>query len=362
MPSTKTLARICVFNEITKKEEKLTPLQHKRYLINLEKFNKNNNNNVMQIDDEKSISEISEEEKKEEILEEIKVEKKLSLTNEEMFEKYDKPNIDDLDFEVIQNEGKNFYVHPHEPEKLLDKPWSLNMEAGYWGYRLAQKEEEENKIAKEKKDLEEALLFNPSSGYSEDCKTLSKTHRYICVGNVNSLGDKPKIEYCSKYDVQLDYDSNNVGEIRKYNKVSTTKGLGVVCYMEEEFYKVGETKEDYEANKDIHFHFNKLEMLQILFWILTSVYHINETIIKNIFVGHEHGDKNKKCHYQCCLFFLVAVKRDWQPAVFIYKGKRILIMFQVAKNGHAIANYCKKEGDFCYLKEDDVINIKYFLK
>jgi len=84
--------------------------------------------------------------------------------------------------------------------------------------------------------------------------------------------------------------------------------------------------------------------------------------VHQITVGHEHGLKNGKCHYQICIDFMSNCRVTIKP--FIIESPipsltaetfEFLGMVQRARNSHALKNYCKKEGDVKYLYPEKVI-------
>lgn len=82
-------------------------------------------------------------------------------------------------------------------------------------------------------------------------------------------------------------------------------------------------------------------------------------LVKQILLGHEHGTKLKKCHYQMCVEFERNVNIVIKPQVITICGHELLMMAQTARNTHALKNYCKKEGDFHWLYEDKKVSMVY---
>lgn len=149
----------------------------------------------------------------------------------------------------------------------------------------------------------------------------------------------------------IEEDSRFTAHTKKHQYNS--RGLGCVVYMSWERYSnVGDVTEQAIANADVHFPFNKETMMIIMKHILTGVYKIDESKIKNIFVGHEHGSKYNRCHYQIAVFFNSTQHKQWSPAAFSYDKVNCMIMFQRCNNPMALQNYVKKDQDYCSLNLD----------
>lgn len=69
-------------------------------------------------------------------------------------------------------------------------------------------------------------------------------------------------------------------------------------------------------------------------------------------IGHEHGDENKKCHFQCAVKTIGRNARKMEPSSFTIDNFTYLIMFQRAKNIMKLWNYCKKKKDFLEIDFD----------
>lgn len=87
--------------------------------------------------------------------------------------------------------------------------------------------------------------------------------------------------------------------------------------------------------------------------------------IDQILVGHEHGDKNKKCHLQIAITFAKEIRKILKPGKLTLFKENCLItslifMQQKTRNNLALQRYCEKEGDFSFLNEEKKIN--YFKK
>lgn len=180
-------------------------------------------------------------------------------------------------------------------------------------------------------------------------------YSYVKVEAVREIDSYESFIYESKEmlmtleDLQA-FNKDDDLEMLGVSQVYPTTGLGVVVYLDKEEYS-----EDFDENTEIHFPFDKESMLRLLFHIITQTYDIKEIDLENIYVGHEHGGKKNKCHYQCCIFFKKQIKRNWHPAIFKYKKAKCLIMYQKSKRPHALRNYVKKDKDFCFLNHDEKI-------
>jgi hypothetical protein len=124
------------------------------------------------------------------------------------------------------------------------------------------------------------------------------------------------------------------------------KAFGIVIYGDNSIYK-----EDKEENKNIHIDLQKSEIAYFLFNKIRTELGVDAT---NIIVGHEHGDENKKCHFQCCVKLVKRISKMVGPFSADMHGIKILGMFQKAKTPDALWNYCKKDGDF-YVHEPEEI-------
>jgi hypothetical protein len=82
--------------------------------------------------------------------------------------------------------------------------------------------------------------------------------------------------------------------------------------------------------------------------------------VDQILVGHEHGSISGKCHYQCIVTFCKKVDLSVKP--FQSPDGGLLFMYQKAKSPNALAQYCKKEGDFTYLYPEKLVSKVYTLK
>lgn len=134
-----------------------------------------------------------------------------------------------------------------------------------------------------------------------------------------------------------------------------TKSFGIVVYMDDSMYK-----EDPDLNDGIHFPVAK----EIVFYnLLKAFYDLgigNKNNVSYAIIGHEHGDKNRKCHMQILITFSKKIQKKIKPGNFIIDDINYLYMTQKAKTPAKLRNYCRKEGDFIELTPEK--NIKEILK
>ena len=78
---------------------------------------------------------------------------------------------------------------------------------------------------------------------------------------------------------------------------------------------------------------------------------------KQITVGHEHGNRENKCHLQICVKFYEALSRFLFPGYVNIRYKeqefKLLFMQQMGRNSKALAKYCEKGKDFSRLFNGD---------
>jgi len=121
------------------------------------------------------------------------------------------------------------------------------------------------------------------------------------------------------------------------------QGFGVVIYGDDSVYteSVGE-------NLNIHFKSTKEEVFEKLIELSKRFVKYSPS---EVIIGHEHGDKNGKCHYQCAVYYPGRVNRIVEPGFFEINGEKHLYMFQAMVRKEALFNYCRKGGDY-YEKND----------
>ena len=123
-----------------------------------------------------------------------------------------------------------------------------------------------------------------------------------------------------------------------------SKGLGVVIYMEPKKYK-----ESNDENENIHIEISKTEIYEAIQKIIKE----KSKLLKYAIIAHEHGNKLKKCHYQCCFVFAEKLGLYLRPMQININSCVLLLMFQTANNPNALFEYCKKDDDYEIFGEPD---------
>lgn len=143
---------------------------------------------------------------------------------------------------------------------------------------------------------------------------------------------------------ELESLDNDVGVVDIAPTKRKYAGLGIIVMLEPSKYS-----DSKEVNTTTHLPANKEEICQAI---------QNQIVIrfllplKNIIIGHEHGTKDGKCHYQVCLLLMHPVQTLIRPGKFQCNGSTYLYITQRARHSKALSNYCKKDGDFFVLNPD----------
>lgn len=148
-------------------------------------------------------------------------------------------------------------------------------------------------------------------------------------------------------------EANDVSD-NKYieMKNNKSKSIGVVMYLESKEYS-----ENKEENMNIHIPESASPsfLAKVLKFIFEKIYEID---IIELIMGHEHGDKNNKCHLQIIIIFEKLFRKIMKPGALKikYDGKiiKLLFMQQKTKNVYALKNYCKKERDATIIKNNEI--------
>ena len=150
-----------------------------------------------------------------------------------------------------------------------------------------------------------------------------------------------------------DIDENEISD-NKYvaMKNNKCKSIGVVMYMQKNEYK------GKEENENIHI--RNAESPSFLALIIKKIFEeIYKTKINELIMGHEHGEKNKKCHLQIIINFETMFRKIMRPGALKIKYDNqftcLVFMQQKTKNPHALKNYCLKERDATIVKNDEFI-------
>lgn len=140
-------------------------------------------------------------------------------------------------------------------------------------------------------------------------------------------------------------DENDAIKSYQDKRKFDSKSFGIVIYGDNSMYD-----SDIEKNKSIHFKHTKEE----IFYCLLVVLHeqIGNRRVKEAVIGHEHGEKNSKCHMQVYIRFFDRIHTSLKPSNFEYEGEKFLYMAQSARSCVALKKYCKKEGDYIEIEFD----------
>ena len=143
--------------------------------------------------------------------------------------------------------------------------------------------------------------------------------------------------------------SNNKYVEMKNNK---SKSIGIVMYMQDR---------DYSDNKEenLNIHIKEASAPSFLAKIIKYIFEkLYETIIIEVVMGHEHGDKNNKCHLQIIIIFEKMFRKLMKPGALKikYDNKIICLLYmqQKTKNAYALKNYCKKERDATIVRNNEI--------
>jgi hypothetical protein len=137
-------------------------------------------------------------------------------------------------------------------------------------------------------------------------------------------------------------------------KLGGAKSFGVVIHGDNLMYST-----DIEANKGIHIPLTNELMMAILEHFTKAL--IPKGKVKQMIIGHEHGDINGKCHFQCYVELINDTNITISPFKIIYDGVTLLGMSQVAKKKNALTTYCMKSNDFVKLRKDEELKTFYKL-
>ena len=147
-------------------------------------------------------------------------------------------------------------------------------------------------------------------------------------------------------------EANEVSE-NKYVPLKNNKcqSIGVVMYLQKNEYK-----ENNEENKLIHI--RDAASPSFLALVIKKIFEeLYQTKIKNLIMGHEHGEKNSKCHLQIIINFDKPFRKIMKPGAMKLKYDNqytcLIFMQQKTRNSHALRNYCLKERDATIVKDDE---------
>jgi hypothetical protein len=156
--------------------------------------------------------------------------------------------------------------------------------------------------------------------------------------------------FSKKKKAKENYIGDEINSISEKNDVSDNKyklvnnkciSIGVVIYLEKKFYD-----EDKEKNKNIHI--RDADPPSILALLIKKCFEdLYKIPIKQLVLGHEHGDENNKCHLQMIIIFEKIFNKVLNPGaikiIYDEKSTNLIYMQQKTFNVYALTNYCKKE-------------------
>ena len=99
-----------------------------------------------------------------------------------------------------------------------------------------------------------------------------------------------------------------------------------------------------DKNISLHFKHTKEKVFICLLRALFEC--IGDRNLSECVVGHEHGDKLKKCHLQIYMKFNERIETRILPSKFEYESETFLYITQRARMPKALKNYCMKENDY----------------
>ena len=188
-------------------------------------------------------------------------------------------------------------------------------------------------------EIKVSNIENPQSPNEND--NTIKTKKELDIENSNQMSK----DILSEYGINRSDGILTNPEKKRFN----SKGIGAVVYMEPENYETGEKIEN------IHINAAKFEIYNA---ICDLFFPTKKNILKYGIIGHEHGSKLKKCHYQCGFIFTDKLNMILSPGKFTIRNITYLVMFQSVQNPNAIMTYCKKEHDYTILGEGNGLQSK----
>lgn len=142
---------------------------------------------------------------------------------------------------------------------------------------------------------------------------------------------------------------NSVSDNELVQIKNNSTSVGMVFYAEKKY-------ESPEEEKHNHIPFAEVPQLypQIIAKISELGINRNPT---QVIVGHEHGDKNSRCHLQTCLLFDKPITQILNPGritVIVEQETSFVLLFmqQKGRNSKALQTYCKKAKNYTTLKPE----------
>lgn len=150
---------------------------------------------------------------------------------------------------------------------------------------------------------------------------------------------------------------NGVSDNRYKRINNNSKTIGMVFYMES----------GYSRNIDENYEIHIPQASRPSPYAVVIQKMINAILgykVRQVIVGHEHGDLNGKCHLQVAVEFNEKITKLLNPGkVCVIKNNVVLttmlFMQQVSYSSYKLKEYCKKDGDFTLLDESlNIVEVK----
>ena len=190
-------------------------------------------------------------------------------------------------------------------------------------------------------EADEIKVSNTEKSEENENDNTIKLKKELDIDNSNQMSK----------DILCEYGINRTDGIltTPEKKRFNSKGIGAVVYMEPKNYETNEKIEN------IHINAAKFEIYNA---ICDLFFPTKKNILKYAIIGHEHGSKLKKCHYQCGFVFTDKLNMILTPGKFTIRDITYLVMFQSVQNPNAIMTYCKKEHDYTIMGEGNGLQTK----
>ena len=140
--------------------------------------------------------------------------------------------------------------------------------------------------------------------------------------------------------------NNDLFEAVEIGHNYSTSCIGLVVHANNSYYT-----ENYAKNLEQRMPVTHDEVIKALNEYFTK----KHKYIKNILAGHEWGEKNGRCHYQCILEFDKTYKIISEIGTLFKDDKTCLIIYQRARHSKNLKKYCEKSNDYKVLYPDVMI-------
>jgi hypothetical protein len=138
-------------------------------------------------------------------------------------------------------------------------------------------------------------------------------------------------------------------------KQANAASLALICYADQTYYR-----NTLEENKLLDMPVPVMDFMTVLeIEINDNVLGQSTAKVKNILAGHEHGDENGKCHYQCVIELTCRARITKVPGTLNVNGINLIYMYQEGKTLAALTRYCKKEKNYHWLRPVADITMVY---